>query len=145
MEKHATQALARLNGLLSQTEALYHRLARQLGLADSAMRVLYILLEADSPCALTWLCAYSGMSRQTVHTTLHGLEREGFLTLSLRDGKNKEVRLTQEGKALAARTGGRLMQMENEVLASWDERDVETYLALTERFLRDLQQKGQDR
>ena len=44
MEKYATQALARLNGLLSQTEALYHRLARQLGLADSAMRVLYILL-----------------------------------------------------------------------------------------------------
>ena len=41
VEKHATQALARLNGLLSQTEALYHRLARQLGLADSAMLVLY--------------------------------------------------------------------------------------------------------
>lgn len=145
MEKYATQALTRLNELLSQTEALYHRLARQLGLADSAMRVLYILLEADSSCALTWLCACSGMSRQTVHSTLHGLEREGFLTLSLRDGKNKEVRLTQEGKALAARTAGRLMQMENEVLASWDEREVETYLALTERFLRDLQQKGQDR
>lgn len=78
MQKHATQALARLNGLLSQTEALYHRLARQLGLADSAMRVLYILLEADSPCALTWLCACSGMSRQTVHSTLHGPGARGL-------------------------------------------------------------------
>lgn len=145
MQKHATQALTRLNELLNQTDALYHQIARQLGLSDSAMCVLYMLFESDGPCALTWLCERSGMSRQTVHSTLHGLERGGFLTLSLRDGKNKEVRLTETGHALAARTAGRLIQMENEVLASWDEREVETYLALTERFLRDLQKRGQDR
>ena len=49
--------------------------------------------------------------------------------------------LTDAGKQFADRTAMRIIEMENEILQSWDRQDVKNYLSLTEKFLRDLQEK----
>lgn len=143
MSNSLSQALSRLNDLVGRTDALYHSIARKMGLSDSALRILYVLYEKNGVCGLSELCSETNMTRQTVHSTLRRLQQEGVLALFLRDGKNKEARLTPEGILLANKTAGRLVQMENEVLAGWNADDVAAYLALTERFLRDLQKKGE--
>lgn len=143
MSNSLSQALSRLNDLVGRTDALYHSIARKMGLSDSALRILYVLYEKNGVCGLSELCSETNMARQTVHSTLRRLQQEGVLALFLRDGKNKEARLTPEGILLANKTAGRLVQMENEVLAGWNADDVAAYLALTERFLRDLQEKGE--
>ena len=72
------------------------------------------------------------------------LEARGAAILNATDGKRKEVCLTEEGRALAERTAGRVMRAENEVFESWSEEDVEKYLALTERFKMELRKKGRE-
>ena len=55
---------------------------------------------------------------------------------------SKTVCLTEAGKLLADRTARRIIQAENEIFAAWPQEDVETYLALTERFLSDIRKKA---
>ena len=54
----------------------------------------------------------------------------------------KRLCLTPAGQALADRTVARIIRMENEVFAGWSPQEVETYLALTERFLQDLKARA---
>ena len=42
----------------------------------------------------------------------------------------------------AGQRGQKIIQMENEVFAGWSPQEVETYLALTERFLQDLKARA---
>ena len=149
MEHRISKELKRYNYLFGETGTAYHEIYRRLGMADSAISILYVLLESGDVCPLRDVCRFTGLSKQTVNSALRKLEGEGALRLEPVDGRNKLVRLTEEGKALAERTAGRVLAMEDEIFASWPREDVETYLKLTENYMRALQEKarrmGEDR
>lgn len=60
------------------------------------------------------------------------------------DSRHKKVCLTEEGKSLARRTAGAVIEAENEILASWSQKDVEKYIALTRQYLLALQEKAKN-
>lgn len=134
-------ALNRLNYLMGETEALYHDMAYHMGLSDSAMRILYTLCDNGERCLLRVLCRRGGLSKQTVNSALRKLEQEGIVYLEAAGARAKEVCLTQKGRELTRRTVVPVMEMENAVFAGWDPREVQDYLAYTERFLRDMKQQ----
>lgn len=134
-------ALKRLNYLLGETEALYHDLAFQMGLSDSAMRILYALCDIGEPCLLRRLCRCSGLSKQTVNSALRKLEQQGILYLEAVGARTKQVHLTPQGRELARRTVVPVMEMENAVFAGWDPQAVQDYLQYTARFLQDMKQQ----
>lgn len=140
MEYRVSKALKRYNYLFGETGMAYHEISLKLGLPDSAISVLYAILERGDRCLLREICHYTGMSKQTVNSSLRKLEAERVLYLELVDGKNKMVCLTEDGKALAERTAGRVLALEDEIFASWPQEDVQRYLELTERFLLALQE-----
>ena len=72
------------------------------------------------------------------------LEARGAVYLQATDGKRKEVCLTEQGKILAENTVDHVMRAENEIFESWKREEMEKYLALTERFLKELKQKGRE-
>lgn len=139
--KLQTNALNRLNYLLGETEALYHELAFQMGLSDSAMRILYALCDNGESCLLRQLCRCSGLSKQTVNSALRKLEQQGVLYLEAVDARAKQVRLTPKGRELARHTVVPVMEMEKAVFAGWDPRAVQDYLRYTEQFLQDMRQQ----
>ena len=149
MEHRISKELKRYNYLFGETESAYHEISRKLGLTDSAISILYALLESGDACPLRDVCRFTGLSKQTVNSALRKLEGEGALRLEPVGGRNKLVRLTEEGKALAERAAGRVLAREDEIFASWPREDVETYLKLTENYMRALQEKarrmGEDR
>lgn len=49
--------------------------------------------------------------------------------------------IAEEGKRLAGHTAIRLIELENDIFASWEKKDVEKYLELTEKFLISLSEK----
>lgn len=135
-------SLNRFNYLFGETEALYHELSQKMGLSDSATKILYTVCDNGETCLLQEICRRSGLSKQTANSALRKLEAEGVLYLEAAGPRAKRVCLTEAGRALAARTVERIIAMENDVFASWPEQDVQSYLALTERFLRDLRQRA---
>lgn len=142
MKKYTSSEMKRFNYLLGETEAAYHDVSLRLGLSDSAMKILYAICDRGESCLLQEICRSSGLSKQTVNSAIRKLEGAGILRLEQAGAKSKRVCLTEAGKTLAGQTALRMIRMENEIFASWPKEDVETYLALTERFLTNFREKA---
>lgn len=141
MDVHISKELRRINHLLAEMNGAYHEAAVRLGLSDSVMQVLYALCSAGDPCPLQTIVRLSGVSKQTINSAIRKLEREGAVRLEAAEGRGKNVRLTPEGQALARRTVLPLMEIEDEIYASWTGEELAEYLALNERYLAALKEK----
>ena len=135
-------AIRRYNHLEGEINAVYHRISLKLGLSDSAAIILYTICNSGDACPLRDICRLSGLSKQTVNSALRRLEADGAVCLEAAGPRSKTVCLTEAGKLLADRTARRIIQAENEIFAAWPQEDVETYLALPERFLSDIRKKA---
>lgn len=136
--------MKRCNHLLSEIDSVYHDMAKALGFSDSEMQILYTVYGNGGSTPLKEITASSGVSKQTLNSALRKLEGQGRVQLVAIDGKCKTVHLTDEGTELCKSSVSRVIDAENEVFASWDKRDVESYIELTERFLNDIKQKAKE-
>lgn len=82
----------------------------------------------------------SGISRQTINSSLRRLEADGIVYLKVFEGKKKKVYLTAKGQELAENTAVRLIEIENSIFASWKEDEKMLYLELTQRYLLSFQE-----
>lgn len=127
--------IKRLNYLTSEIDSAYHEAALKLGLSDSSIMILYTLCEHGGECLLSDITHISGVSRQTVNSSLRKLEQSGTVITSAVDGKLKKVCLTNSGRAMAEKTAGRIIEIENKIFSLWPKQDIETYLELSQRYL----------
>ena len=138
-----SKELRRFNYLMGEIDAAYHEAAMNLGLSDSAMRILYVLCGCGSfRGSLREVCLCSGLSKQTVNSALRKLEGEGLAFLEPIGTKGKDVCLTDAGQALAEGTVARLIAVEDAILGSWPAEDVEKYLSLAEQYLTAFREKA---
>lgn len=141
MEGYTTKEMRRFNYLLSETDAAYHEAALRLGMSDSTMQVLYTICNRGDSCLLSEICSLSGVSKQTINSALRKLEGEGTVYLEASGGRKKKVCLTDKGRALVEGTVVRLIEIENGILESWPEDEVEQYLELTRKYLAAFREK----
>lgn len=144
MQNRVSKELKRYNYLFGETGAAYHEMYLKLGLADSAIAILYSILESGDCCLLQHICRYTGLSKQTINSAIRKLEAEGVVYLEAAGSRNKMVCLTEAGKCLAEKTAGRVLEAENEIFASWTREDVEKYLELTETYMLALREKARN-
>lgn len=144
MEPYSSKENKRCNYLIGETNAVYHDMAVKMGLSDSAMNILYTICDSGESCLLKEICRRSGISKQTVNSAIRKLEQEGMVYLKSADSRNKYVCLTNRGKELSQNTVIRMIKAENEIFASWPKEEVDIYLELTEKYLRDLREKAKD-
>jgi len=142
VNNYISKDMKRYNYLLGEMEAVYHGMSLKLGLSDSASMILYAICEEGDSRLLSEICRLSGLSKQTVNSSIRKLEAEGILYLEKAGSKSKKVCLTEAGKDLAGRTVLRIQQAENAILSSWPRQDVEKYLELTEKFLTALREES---
>jgi len=138
------RVMRRYNYLLGEMEAVYHEMGLKAGLSDSAMRILYAVCDRGEGCPLREIRRHCGLSKQTINSAIRKMEEEGILYLEATGLKNKKVCLTEEGRLLMERTAGRVYGIENDILESWPQEDVQAYLELTERFLYNLRERAKD-
>ena len=129
------------NYLFAEIQGVYHEYAAQMGISDSICAILYNICTQGDCCPIAKICLDTGLSRQTVHSALQKLEREAKVELQALDGKAKQVRLTQRGRAYAAEKVHPLMELEDSVFRSWPEEELDQYIRLTEQFLGGMKEK----
>lgn len=138
MQRNDLEIIRRINCLTTELESLYHQAARELGVADSVMCVIYMVHQKGDGCLLYDIWNESGISKQTINSAIRKLEGDGILFLEQEKGKNKRIRLTPEGKSYVERTAGRMLEMECRAFDDWSEQEIGTYLNLMERYNRDF-------
>ena len=141
MANRVSKEMNRYNYLVSEIDAVYHEAALRLGLSDSALNILYAICDNGEGCLLQDISFYTGMSKQTMNSALRKLEKEEIIYLGSLNAKSKKVYLTEKGKRLAGMTAMRVLQIEDEIFASWKKEDVEKYLELTGKYLDCLKER----
>ena len=131
----------RYNYLQSEIGMIYHEAAVKLGLSDSAQLILYTICTTEKMCSQMDICRESGLSRQTVNSSVRKLEQEGIVYLQQGKGKQMQVCLTEKGKQVVEEKIRPLIRIENEILEDWSAEETELYLALTQRFRDGLKEK----
>lgn len=124
----------RINYLMAETDALYHRASLKLGITDSVSIVLYSIYDAGNDCLLSDIYKKSGISKQTVNSAIRSLEADGILYLEQHNGRSKRIVLTDKGRDYVQKTAARLYQAEIDAFASWTEDEVGSYIRLMEKY-----------
>lgn len=139
MEFKMNAQMKHFNLLMSEIDTAYHDAALKLGMSDSAMLVLYTLCSYGGKCMLGDITP--GASKQTINSALRKLEAEGMVYLENFEGRKKKVYLTEKGRLLARDTVLRVIEIENEIFASWSDEEKNLYIDLTQRYLTDFKEK----
>ncbi len=116
----------------------YHDASFKMGMADSAMQILYSVHMAQDALYPSEIARLCGMSRQTVSSALRALERQGVLYLETGAGRSRPVRLTQAGEALCRERVAPIAAAEESIWNGWTEEDRSAYLRLSRQYLEDL-------
>ena len=133
-----------INHLHSEISNVFHDMSVQLGLSDSVSLILYTICNFGDSCLLSDIVCMTGLPKQTINSALRKLEREGILRLETVEKRRKRVCLTENGKELADRTAGKMIRMEEEILASWTEEERSLYSGLTQKYLDQLKEKAKE-
>lgn len=141
MAVFVNKQLERFNLLSSEIDGVYHDAALKMGLSDSAMMVLYAVCSYGDSCFLSDIIHMSGVSKQTINSSLRNLEADGVVYLETWGARKKKVYLTERGRQLAESTVHRLIAIENGIFDSWTEEEKKLYLDLTQRYLTILEEK----
>lgn len=128
------------NYLISEIAILFHEDALRNGLSDTVQNIFYTLLTMGPDCTQSDISRLSGIPKQTIHSAICKLEREGLVYLEGHDAKRKMVRLTPDGQALAQRAVMPLIRAEGAIFSSWSKQDREDLFRLTARYRDDFKE-----
>lgn len=90
------EAVRAINAFYEETNMIYHDLAKNRGLSDSAFDILYALYAEDGQ-RLSQLCKTSFMSKQTLSSSVKRLKEEGLLRTERQNSRFVQVFLTDAG------------------------------------------------
>ncbi len=138
--KDIKEQLYSLNKMSKKSVALYHKVALSIGVSDSALGVLYALLDAETPCSQFDLCNDWFIPKQTINSSVAALLKKKLITLSpVAGAKNKKsISLTDAGREFVENTVGKLRDAELCALMELTPKERELYIRLNQNYNRAL-------
>ena len=131
----------RINCLTEEIDSLYHQAALKLGVSDSALFVLYMIHLNGERCALYDIYKQSGISKQTINSSVRRLEQAGYLTLKPGKGRDMHIFLTEAGKQLVSEKIALVIERENAAFFALSDAEQKELLQLSEKYFSNLQEQ----
>ena len=140
MEQTLESQFMELNRTFKMSDDLYHNLALRLGLSDSAFESLYALCLTGG-CTQRDICRMSFTPKQTIHSALRRLERDGLLSAAPAAGREVSVFLTPRGSALAEAHIRPILDRERAAFSRLTARERRELLRLNQKYLELLREQ----
>lgn len=139
----ARELLEQVNRLFNESNALYHMAAARSGLSDTVFWVLYALVGSAEPQTQNRLSDEWAVPRQTLNSAVATMVRRGLLVLEPAPGPRggKYLRLTDAGRALAARTVEPVFAAEQAALLRLGAEQTQQFLRLEREHLQLLREE----
>ena len=134
MEQKRNNEIHRINYLTSEMESYYHQASLKLGISDSISMILYTIYDSETDCLLSDVYKKTGISKQTINSSIRILENSDILHLEAYSGRAKKIVLTEQGKAYIQKTAAKIYQAEIEAFDTWSDEEIETYIRLMEKY-----------
>lgn len=131
------------NQIYKEMDDLYHAVARELQLSDSAFEILYSICVLGDGCLQKDICKLTYTSKQTVNSSIRKLEQQNYIVLRPGKGRDMHIFLTEAGQALAQEKIIPVIQLENQAFTQMTPAEQSQLLQLSKQYLFYLQQKLQ--
>ena len=127
--------LARFNHIMQGIERVYEDYAKSVGLTYMSLTVLEIICYNETPPTQKEICEQSHYNKQIVNSIIKGFADKGYLEFCEveSDRRNKQVLLTDSGKAYAAETLSPLWEIEQKAVTVLSDKERENLLNMLER------------
>lgn len=130
-----------INYTINEISQVYHQFNVHLGISDSVSDILYVLEQEGGSCDQKALYKLTMTSRKTISSALQKMQKEGYLSIHKKNGRENMVSLTDKGLGLLKKTEAKITQAENEVYGLWSEEELAFYYELNKRFLNGMHEK----
>mgnify|MGYP001029498125 FL=1 len=124
-----------INRLNKAFTEFYHDLCVQNGISDSVFDIFYAIAALGDGCCQRDICDYAFTSKQTIHSAIHKLEKEGLLRFASGKGREMHIYLTPAGGQFMKEKIAPVIAMENEVISQMPPDETDFLLRLTAKYL----------
>lgn len=135
------RALREYNNLYRFSNDIYHEVALVMGLSDSAFEILYCMYDLGDGCLQKDICDATYLSKQTVNSSVHKLERAGLVRLEVERGRGTHLYLTQSGRTLVNERIVPFVKREMAAFNAMLPEESEALLRLTRVYLESLREQ----
>ena len=127
--------LARFNHIMQGIERVYENYAKSVGLTYMSLTVLEIISYNETPPTQKEICERSHYNKQIVNSIIKGFTDKGYLEFREveSDRRNKQVLLTDSGKAYADEILNPLWEIEQKAVTVLSDKEREKLLDMLER------------
>lgn len=135
MDHQILNQIVQFNLMFKQYDDIYRSAAKKFDIPELALWILYALREKPD-CTQKDLVNLLVQPKQSMHTALKGLVKDGYVTLEYQksDRRSKLIRLTEKGGGLAEQTADQIVEAENRAFSTLTEEERETFLHLFQRL-----------
>lgn len=143
MQKEYNDLRIKFNSLFKEMTDVYHNIALKLEMSESAMLILYAIVDLGDGCTQKDISQMYYMSKQTINTSIKNLEKSGYIKFKQDKGNNKQIFLTLSGKKLAEKKITPVINVENNVFADMLPEERQELLKITRKYVDLLKEKAE--
>ncbi len=130
------------NRIYREMESIYHEICVKAGISDTDFIVLYSIVEFEDGCCQRKIAKQYSISRQTVNSSVKKLVQNGCVVLESGKGHDKQIVLTEKGKAMAKQKIIPVMEAEAGVFYAYDRRGEKETFTFECKIYGNFQTKG---
>lgn len=142
MQKEYNDLRIQFNSLFKEMTDIYHNIALKLELSESALLILYAIVDLGDGCTQKDISEMYYMSKQTINTSVKNLEKSGYIKFKQDKGNNKQIFLMLSGKKLAEKKITPVINVENNVFADMLPEERQELLKITKKYVDLLKEKA---
>lgn len=128
----------------NEIDEYYHRIAVNIGISDTAFRILYAISETDEKLTQITLGERLCLPKQTINSAIIKLQKDGYIDLEqLKTARNiKSVSLTEKGQDFCKTEKGQdfckkhiipVLQMEERAYSVFTDDELQQFISLYEK------------
>ena len=127
--------LKEFNMLYKEVDELYHRIALEIGLSDSAFFILYSIAEFGDGCLQKDIADNYFISRKTINSSIKNLESKGLIELKKGKRRDMHIYLTQAGQKFVEEKMIPVFELENGVFEEFTREECQQLIQLTKKYV----------
>ena len=135
MHEQENYTAQEFNRLYKELDDLYHEVALKAGISDSELTILYGACRMGDGCMQRDVCEQACISKQTVHSGIRKLEKEGLLFLEQANGRDKHIYLTDAGKEFSRQHVCPLAKIEDDAFAGLTSKERRELLRIVRKYV----------
>ncbi|MCB6414988.1 MarR family transcriptional regulator [Faecalimonas umbilicata] len=135
MELKQRSELKEFNSLYKEVDELYHRIALEIGLSDSAFLIMYSTVEFGDGCLQKDIADHYFISRKTINSSIKNLESRGFIELKKGKRRDMHLYLTRAGQKFVDEKIMPIFEMENSIFEEFSEEECQQFMQLTKKYV----------